>query len=71
MPYDFVSFSDCNFEKVIVWCISDKKSYEDLTKISIFQAIVTERCDSLSKTSGIFWQNPLKVPMKKLKIYDI
>ena len=71
MAHDFVSFSDCNFEKVIVSCISDKKSYEDLTKINIFQVIVTERCDSLSKTSGIFWQNPLKVPMKKLKIYDI
>ena len=35
----------------------------------IFQASVTERCASLSKSSGIFRQNPLRVRVKKLNIW--
>ena len=55
--------------KPVVWCISAKKNYDDLTKNNTeFQATVTERCTSLSKSSGIFWQNPLKVPVKKLNL---
>ena len=36
------------------------QSYEN------YQASVTERCTSLSKCSGMFRQNLLKVPVKKL-----
>ena len=70
MPHDFVSFHVCEIEKLIVCCIFAKKSYYNLTKNNhIFQASVTERCTSLSKSSGIFRQNPLKVPVKKLNIW--
>ena len=33
-----------------------------------FQASVTERCTTLSKSSGIFMLNPFKVPVKKIKL---
>ena len=52
-----------------VWCVSAKKHYYNLTKNNHkFQASVTERCTSLSKSSEIFRQNPLKVPKKKLNL---
>ena len=55
--------------KPVVWCISAKKNYYNLTKNKHeFPARVTKRCTSLSKSSGIFWKNPLKVPVKKLNI---
>ena len=55
--------------KPVAWCISAKKNYDDLTKNNPeFQATVTERGTSLSKSSGIFWQNPLKIPVKKLNL---
>ena len=58
----------CNVKKLIVWCISSKKNYDYLTNNNHkFQASVTERCTSLSKSSRIFPQNPLKVPGKKVK----
>ena len=55
--------------KPVVWCIFAKKNYYHLTKNNHeFQASVIERCTSLSKSSGIFRKNPLKVPVKKLNI---
>ena len=67
--HDFVSFFVCNIEKRIVWCISVKKNYYNLTKNNHkFHVSVSERCTSLIKSSGIFRQNPLKVPMKKLNL---
>ena len=70
MSHEFVSSFVCNIEKIIAWCISAKKNYYNLTKNNHkFQASVTERCYSLSKSSGIFRQNPLKVPVKKLNLY--
>ena len=67
MPQNFVSFFVCNIEKLIVWCISARKNYCNLTKNNHkFQANVTERCTSLSKSSGIFRQNLLKAPAKRL-----
>ena len=55
--------------KPLVWCISAKKNYYNLTKNNHeFQASVTGRCTSLSKSSGIFWQIPLRVPLKKLNL---
>ena len=67
LPHGFVSFFVCNIEKLIVWCISAKKKYYDLTKNNHnVEASVTEKCTSLSKSSGIFRKNPLKVPVKKL-----
>ena len=58
----------CNIEKlIIVWCISDKENHYDLTKNSPkFEASVTEKCISLSEHSGMFRQNFLKLPLKKL-----
>ena len=58
-----------DIEKYIVWCISAKENYYNLTKNSCkSQASDTERCTSLSKPSGMFRQNALKVPVKKLKL---
>ena len=39
-----------------------------LQKITKFQARVTEMCISLTKSAGIFRQNTLKVPVKKLNL---
>ena len=65
VPHVFVIFFVYNINYNI---ISAKKNYYNLTKNNHkFQASVTERCTSLSKSSGIFLQNPLKVPVKKLK----
>ena len=58
-----------NTWKLIVSCISGKENYYNLTKNSRkFQASVTERCTSLSKHYGMFRQNLLKVPAKKLNL---
>ena len=70
-PYDFDSFLFI-IEKFIVWCISAKKNYDNITKNNHkFQASATERCTSLSKSSGMFRQNPLKVPLKKLNTFEL
>ena len=46
------------------------ENYYNLTKNSRkFQTSVTERCTSPSKRSGMFRQNRLKVPVKKLNLY--
>ena len=56
VPHDFVSFFICNIEKLIVWRISAKENYYNLTNNNHkFQGSVTERFTSLSKSSGIFW----------------
>ena len=69
VPHDFVSFFVCNVEKLIFWCISAKRNYYNLTKNNYkFQASVTERCTALSKSSGIFRQNPVKEPVKRLNL---
>ena len=66
VPHGLVSFFVQNIEKVIACCISAKKNYHNLAKTSHkFQASVTERGISLSNSSGIFRQNPSKVPVKK------
>ena len=71
VPHGFVSFFVCKIEKLVVWCISVKKNYDNLTKNDHkFQASVTETCTSLSKSSEIFWRNPSKFPMKKLNLYQ-
>ena len=68
VPHDLVSLF-CNIEKLIVWRISAKKNYYNLTENSRkFQANVTERCTSLSKRSGMFRQNLLKVAATKLNL---
>ena len=68
MPRDLFLFV-CNIEKLIVRCIYAKVIYYNLTKNSRkFQASVTERCSSFSTHSGIFQQNLLKVPVKKLDL---
>ena len=68
VPHDFIALFVTSI-KHVGWCISDKKNYYNLTKNNHeFQASVTERCTFLSKSSGIFWQNPLKVPVKKLNL---
>ena len=59
VPHDFISFFVCNIEEKVL------QSYENKHK---FQASVTEKYTSLSKSSGIFQQNPLKVPVKKLNL---
>ena len=64
-----ISFFICNIENRIVWCISAKENYHNLTKNNHkFQASFTERYTSLSKSSGIIRQNPLKAPTKKLNL---
>ena len=63
---DFFSFFVCNIQKLIVWCISSKENYYNLTKNSRnFQTSATERCTSLSEHSEMFRQNLFKVPVKK------
>ena len=50
MPHDFFSFFVYNIEKPIVWCISAKENYYNLTKnCRKFHTSITERCTSLSK----------------------
>ena len=72
MPHDFFSFFVCNIEKPIVWRVSTRKIITVLQKNSRKpQASVTERCASVSKGSGIFWQNLLKVAVKKLNLYKL
>ena len=52
------------------WCVSAKKKYYSLVKNNHkFPASVMERCTSLSKSSGIFQQNPLKVPVNIFLTY--
>ena len=69
VPYDFVSFFVSNIEKLVILYISAKKKYYNLTKDSHkFQTSATERCASLRKSSGMFRQNPLKVPVKNLNL---
>ena len=69
MPHHFLSLFVCNVEKFIVWCISTKDNYHNFTKYSRkFQASMTKSCTSLSKRSGMFRQNLLKVPVKKLNL---
>ena len=53
----------------LLFCAFLPKIYYNLTKNNHkFQTSVTERCTSLSKSSGIYLQNPLKVSVKKLNI---
>ena len=55
VPYDFVSSFVCKTERPIVWCISGKENYCNLKKNNHnFQASITERYTSVSKSSGIF-----------------
>ena len=62
MSHNFASFFVCNTEKLIVWCITARKNYYNLTKNNHkFQASMTERRTSLNKG----FQNSLKVPVKK------
>ena len=69
--HDVFSFFVCNIEKLIVWRISTKENYYNLTKNNRkFQASVTERCTSLSKRSRMFRQNVLRVAVKKLNLYQ-
>ena len=63
----FFPLVSCNIEKFIVCCVSATKNY-NLKNSHTFQARVTERCTSLSNSSAIFRQNPLKVFMKKLNL---
>ena len=69
MPHDFFSFFVCNIGKLIVWRISTKENYYNLTENSRkFQASVTERGTSVGKRSEMFRQNLLKVAVKKLNL---
>ena len=68
MPHDFVGVFDSNIEKFIVYCISATKNYYNLKKRHTFQASVTRKCTSLSNSSAVFQQNPLKLPIKKLNL---
>ena len=70
VPRDFVSFFVCDMKKLIACCcISAKKNDYSLTNNGRrFQASVTERSTSLSKSCGIFRQISSKVPVKKLNL---
>ena len=69
MPHGFFSFFARIIEKLVVWCISIKENYYNLTRNGRkFQASVTERCISLSKRSGMLRGNLLKVHVKKLNV---
>ena len=69
VPHDLVNFFICNIEKHMVWCISAKKTYCNLTKNNRkIQASVSKRCISLSRIYGILRQNPLNVPVKMLNL---
>ena len=58
--------------KLIVWRISAKENYFNLTKNSRkFQSSVNRRYSSLSKRSGMFRQNLLKVAVKKLNLKNL
>ena len=62
-------FFVCNIEKLIVWCVSAKGNHYNYTKNSRkFQPSVAERYISLIKRSGMFRQNLLKVPVKKMNL---
>ena len=56
-------------KNVLFGVFLSRKNYYNLTKNNHkFHVSVSERCTSLIKSSGIFRQNPLKVPMKKLNL---
>ena len=68
MPHDFVSFFVCNIGKPIVCSISAKENCHNLTKNNhSFEASVTEKYTSLSKSSGIFRQKSFKSTFEKVK----
>ena len=64
------SYFVCNIEKRIVWRIFAKENYFDLTKNrrKFRQVALKERCTSLNKRSGMFWQNLLKIPLENLNL---
>ena len=69
MPCGLFNFFVGSIEILVIWCISAKENHYDLGKNSPkFQASVTERYTSLSRRSGMFRQNLLKVPVKKLNL---
>ena len=66
MPCDRFNLFVCNIKKPIAGCISAKENYFNLTKNrGKFQASATERCTSLSKHFRMFWQNLLKLLVKR------
>ena len=70
--HDFINFFVGNIEKLSVWCISASKNYYNLTNNNHkFQASATEMCTSLSKSSEIFRQNLLKVPVKNFTTNEL
>ena len=69
VPSELFKLFVCNIKKLLVWCISAKKNYYNITKNSHkCQASVSERCASLCEHSGMFRQNLSKVPVKKLNL---
>ena len=66
---DFVVLFVYEIKKAFVCCICAKKNKYNFTKNNHkFQGSITERCNSLSKSSGMFWQNLLKVPVQRLNL---
>ena len=66
MPCDRFNLFVCNIKKPIAGCISAKENYFNLTKNrGKFQASATERWTSLSKHFRMFWQNLLKLLVKR------
>ena len=66
MPRDLLNLFVCNIKK-----LSAKENCYSLTNNSRkFQESVTQRCISVSKRSGMFWQNLLKASVKKLNLQN-
>ena len=64
------SYFVCNIEKRIVGVFLPRKIITILQKIGVNfrQVALKERCTSLNKRSGMFWQNLLKIPQEKLNL---
>ena len=70
MPRDLFNVFVDSIEILVVWCISAKENHCNLQKIAVNlrRVSIKERCTSLTRRSGMFRQNLLKAPVKKLNL---
>ena len=69
MPHDFLVTLFVTSRNVLFGVFLPRKIITILQKIGVNfrQVALKERCTSLNKRSGMFWQNLLKIPQEKKK----
>ena len=70
MPHDFLVTLFVTSRNVLFGVFLPRKIITILQKIGVNfrQVALKERCTSLNKRSGMFWQNLLKIPQEKLNL---